>query len=71
MARLVTEASDADDGRLRALAAALRMAVGREGRAPATRYLGRALADLRAAFGPRPELAAVAAEIERLEVSYG
>jgi len=60
-----------DDARARALAAALRMAVGREGREQAARYLRDALADLAAGFGPRPELAAVAAEIARLEAAYG
>lgn len=61
----------ADDGRARSLAAALRMAVGRAGRDQASRYLSAALAELSAAVGPRPELAAVAAEIERLGAAYG
>ena len=61
----------ADDGRARSLAAALRMAVGREGREQSTRYLRAALADLSDAVGPRSELAAVAAEIKRLEAAYG
>ena len=47
------------------------MAVGFEGRRRASRYLEQALDDLRAAVGDRPELALVAAEIRRLEVSYG
>ena len=64
-------AGGGDDLRARALAAALRMAVGREGRAQASRYLATALADLQACFGARPELASVAAELRRLEESYG
>jgi geranylgeranyl pyrophosphate synthase len=60
-----------DDGRARSLAAALRMAVGREGRERSARYLRRALADLAEALGPRSELAALSAEIKRLEVAYG
>jgi geranylgeranyl pyrophosphate synthase len=70
-ARALHEGGGADDGRARSLAAALRMAVGREGREQATRYLRRALSDLSAAVGPRAELAAVAAEIRRLEAAYG
>jgi geranylgeranyl pyrophosphate synthase len=70
-ARALREAGGADDGRARSLAAALRMAVGREGRERSARYLRGALADLSAAVGRRSELAAVAAEIKRLEVAYG
>jgi geranylgeranyl pyrophosphate synthase len=70
-ARTLREASGADDGRARSLAAALRMAVGREGRERSARYLRGALADLSAAVGRRSELGAVAAEIKRLEVAYG
>jgi len=70
-ARAASETRDADDGRLRALAAALRMAVGREGRQLAARYLADALSDLRAVVGPRPALAAGAAELQRLEAAYG
>jgi geranylgeranyl pyrophosphate synthase len=69
-ARALREGS-ADDGRARSLAAALRMAVGREGREQSARYLRGAVADLSAAVGPRSELAAVAAEIRRLEAAYG
>jgi len=70
-ARALRDSGGADDGRARSLAAALRMAVGREGREQAARYLRRALSDLAAAVGPRSELAAVAAEIRRLEAAYG
>lgn len=69
-ARAITEGPDAGS-RERALAAALRIAVGRAGREETRRYLSAALDDLRAAVGRRPELDAVAAEIARLEVSYG
>jgi geranylgeranyl pyrophosphate synthase len=70
-ARALGEAREPDDGHLRALAASLRMAVGPEGRTLASHYLAGALADLRVAVGARPELAAVAKEISRLEASYG
>jgi geranylgeranyl pyrophosphate synthase len=60
-----------DDGRARALAAALRMAVGRDGRERSARYLRDALNELADAVGRRPELVAVAAEITRLEAAYG
>jgi len=70
-ARSLTAGESDGDLRARALAAALRMAVGREGRAQAARYLATALGDLRACFGARPELAQLAAEIRRLEESYG
>ena len=64
-------ADGADAALARALAAKLRMAVGLRGRQQATAYLHRALADLRRAVGDRPELTQVAAEIQRLEHSYG
>jgi len=70
-ARALREGSSVDDGRTRSLAAALRVAVGREGREQSARYLRGALADLSAAVGPRSEFAAVAAEIKRLEAAYG
>ena len=60
-----------DGAAARALAAKLRMAVGMQGRRRATAYLNDALGGLREAVGNRPELALVAAEIERLEHSYG
>ena len=59
------------DGRARALAAELKMAVGRTGRRQAASYLEGALDDLAAAVGPREELALIADEIRRLEASYG
>jgi geranylgeranyl pyrophosphate synthase len=62
---------DGDDARARALAARLRMAVGRQGRSQANGYLQRALADLRGTVGERAELASLASEIRRLEASYG
>ena len=61
----------ADEAAARALAAKLRMAVGMQGRRRAATYLNDALDGLRQAVGDRPELALVAAEIERLEHSYG
>lgn len=70
-ARAVAESGDADGAPARALAAELRAAVGFEGRRRASRYLEQALEDLRAAADDRPEIALVAAEIRRLEVSYG
>lgn len=70
-ARDVLERGEAAEGRARAVAAALLMAVGRHGREQISRHLAEALADLRAAVGPRPELAAVEAELQRLEESYG
>jgi geranylgeranyl pyrophosphate synthase len=70
-ARALRDGGGADHGQARALAATLRMVVGREGREQATRYLRNALSDLADAVGPRPELAAVAAEIRRLEAAYG
>lgn len=65
---------DGDHGasaRARGLAAKLRMAVGAKGRRQAASYLGAALSDLRATVGDRAELAALGAEIERLEAAYG
>ena len=47
------------------------MAVGRKGRQQASSYLHGALADLRASVGERAELTLLAAEIRRLEASYG
>jgi len=70
-ARALREGGGADDARARSIAAALRMAVGREGRAQSERYLRAALTDLSATVGHRPELAAVAAEIKRIEAAYG
>jgi geranylgeranyl pyrophosphate synthase len=70
--RELVACKDSDgDALARALAAKLRMAVGLRGRQQAAAYLHRALADLRRAVGDRPELAQVAAEIQRLERSYG
>jgi geranylgeranyl pyrophosphate synthase len=73
-ARTVAEAGDADGPPARALASTLRDAVGFEGRRRASRYLAEALDDLRAAVragvNERPEIALVASEIRRLEVSY-
>jgi geranylgeranyl pyrophosphate synthase len=70
-ARLVAEGGEAAAGLARGLAARLRVAVGTEGRRRASSYLARALDDLREAVGDAPELALVAREIARLEVSYG
>jgi geranylgeranyl pyrophosphate synthase len=70
-ARALDDRADPDGTRARALAAALRMAVGLKGRRQARAYLDRALEDLRAQVGARSELALLAAEIERLEASYG
>ncbi|HEX4403449.1 MAG TPA: polyprenyl synthetase family protein [Polyangia bacterium] len=64
-------AEDGDGTRARALAARLRMAVGRNGRQQAAAYLRRALDDLRVSVGARLELGLLAAEIRRLEESYG
>ena len=70
---LAVGAREDDDAgtRARALAARLRMAVGRKGRREAASYLDRALGDLGASVGDRPELGMLAAEIRRLEASYG
>ena len=62
---------DREDVRARGLAAELQIAVGLAGRREASAYLRAALDDLAGQVGPRPELALVAAEIERLERSYG
>jgi geranylgeranyl pyrophosphate synthase len=55
----------------RSLAAELRMAVGLRGRRQATAYLDDSLGTLRRAVGERAEVSLVAAEIQRLERSYG
>lgn len=70
-AREVAASPDGSGARARSLAAALRIAVGRAGRAETSRYLDEALADLRRTVGDRHELEAVRSEIARLEVSYG
>jgi geranylgeranyl pyrophosphate synthase len=70
-ARTVADSGDAHAAPARGLAAQLRDAVGFEGRRRASGYLAEALDDLRAAVDERPEVALVAAEIRRLEVSYG
>jgi geranylgeranyl pyrophosphate synthase len=69
--RALGDDGDPDGTRARALAAQLRMAVGLEGRRQAAVYLETALDDLRAQVGDRREVALLAAEIQRLEVSYG
>jgi geranylgeranyl pyrophosphate synthase len=72
-ARAISRGEDRDDTRARAVAAGLRLGVGPAGRREAHRYLADALDRLRAALGgdARAELAQVASEIARLEVSYG
>jgi geranylgeranyl pyrophosphate synthase len=70
-AREVADSGDAEGAAARDLAARLRAAVGFEGRRRAARYLEQSLADLRRAVDDCPEIALVAAEIRRLEVSYG
>ena len=73
-ARALCEGGDPDGTRARALAAELKMAVGMKGRRQAAAYLDNALAELRARLGEhgeREELALLASEIKRLEVSYG
>ena len=70
-ARVLADGGDHDGTRARALAAELKMAVGMKGRRQAAAYLDGALGDLRARIGERQELALLASEIERLEVSYG
>jgi geranylgeranyl pyrophosphate synthase len=70
-ARALCEGEDPDGTRARALAAELKMAVGMKGRRQAAAYLDNALGELRARVGERDELALLASEIERLEVSYG
>jgi hypothetical protein len=69
--RALAGQEDPDGMRARALAAKLRMAVGLKGRRQAGAYLDHALEDLRAQVGNRAELSLIAAEIERLEASYG
>jgi geranylgeranyl pyrophosphate synthase len=70
-ARALCEGGDPDGTRARALAAELKMAVGMKGRRQAATYLDGALGELRARIGEREELALLASEINRLEVSYG
>ena len=70
-ARRSAKCGDPDGTRARALAAELRMAVGMKGRRQAAAYLDSALRELRGRIGDRDELALLASEIERLEVSYG
>jgi geranylgeranyl pyrophosphate synthase len=70
-ANVLAQQGDGDGTRARALAARLRMAVGRKGRRQASGYLGRALDELRAGLGERTELVLLAAELRRLEESYG
>jgi len=69
--RALVEGADPDGTRARALAAALRMAVGLKGRRQAQLYLQGALDELRAAVGERDELALLASELSRLEAAYG
>ena len=69
--RALSNGGDPDGTRGRALAAELRMAVGMKGRRQAALYLDNALGDLRKRIGEREELALLAREIERLEISYG
>lgn len=68
---LLADGADPDGTRARALAAALRMAVGMKGRRQTRLYLQRALAELRAHVGERDELGALALELQRLEEAYG
>jgi hypothetical protein len=70
-AREVAASGDADGPAARALARRLHTAVGFEGRRRASGTLAEALGELRAAVDDRPEIALVAAEIRRLEASYG
>ena len=65
------QGADFDGTRARALAAELRMAVGLKGRRQTTVYLRQTLRDLRDEVGDRDELDLLAAEMERLEASYG
>ncbi|HVT08089.1 MAG TPA: polyprenyl synthetase family protein [Polyangia bacterium] len=53
------------------LAAALRSALGVQGRRIARQVLARGVGELAQAVGPRPEIAHLNAEIARLEASYG
>jgi len=68
---LLSDGADPDGTRARALAAALRMAVGLKGRRQTRLYLHGALADLRGQVGDRDELGALALELDRLEEAYG
>jgi geranylgeranyl pyrophosphate synthase len=68
---LMADGADPDGTRARALAAALRMAVGLKGRRQTRLYLQHALAELRGNVGERDELGALALELERLEEAYG
>lgn len=70
-ARALAPGTDPDGTRTRALAAALRMAVGLKGRRQTKLYLQRALADLREQVGERDELTALVQELDRLEAAYG
>jgi geranylgeranyl pyrophosphate synthase len=69
--RALVEGADPDGTRARALAAALRMAVGLKGRRESKQYLQGALDELRAEVGSRDELALLAGELERMEAAYG
>jgi geranylgeranyl pyrophosphate synthase len=69
--RALVDGADPDGTRARALAAALRMAVGLKGRQQAQVYLQGALDELRAAVGARAELALLENELARLEAAYG
>jgi len=69
--RALVDGADLDGTRARALAAALRMAVGLKGRRQAQRYLHAALDELRAAVGEREELLLLSNELARLEAAYG
>ena len=70
-ARALAQGTDPDGTRARALAAALRMAVGLKGRRQTKVYLRQALDQLHDQVGDRDELAALARELERLEAAYG
>ena len=70
-ARALVPGADPDGTRARALAAALRMAVGLKGRRQTRMYLQRALGDLREQVGEREELSALTQELDRLEAAYG
>jgi geranylgeranyl pyrophosphate synthase len=69
--QMLVDGGDPDGTHARALAARLRIAVGLKGRRQAAHYLRSALADLNTSVGDRAEMALLAAEIERLEASYG
>jgi|GEM_PF-394887 len=68
---LLADGADPDGTRARALAAALRMAVGLKGRRQTKLYLQQALGELRSHVGDREELGALARELDRLEEAYG